>query len=78
MIYPKDTIPSVIHSSRSVGDVGLEEACSSKLAAETDAEAVLNNWSGGWHRVTVFGDYRKAFRQLFRLKGISFTEEDKN
>lgn len=77
MIYPTETAPSVIHSARSVGNVGFEEACRSKLAAETDAEAILNNWSGGWHRVTVFGDYRKTFRQLFRLKGIACIEEDK-
>ena len=78
IIYPTESAPSVIHSGRSVGNVGFQEACRSKLAAETNAEAILNNWSGGWHRVTVFGDYRKTLRRLFRMKGISYIEEDKD
>ena len=78
MVFPKESSKSVLHSARSVGNVGYQEACRSKLAAETNAEAILQNWSNEWHRVTVFGDYRKAFLQLFRLKGISCIEEDKN
>ncbi|MGM9683201.1 MAG: hypothetical protein ACI3XQ_06355 [Eubacteriales bacterium] len=78
MVYPSAMNPSVIHSSKAVGNVGLEEACRSKLAAQTDAEKILNNWSGcGWHRVTVFGDYRKQLMMLLKVKGIAVLEEDK-
>ena len=33
--------------------------------------------SAGWHRVTVFGDYRKQFAMLFKMKSIKLMEEDK-
>ena len=77
MVYPSDRCASVIHSSRAVGNVGHQEACRSKLAAETNAENILNNWSGGWHRVTVFGDYRKQLINLFKAKGLAIFEEDR-
>lgn len=66
-----------IHSAYSVGNVGGDEGCRSKLAATTEAEKVLHNWIGGWHRVTVFGEYRKMFMMLFKMKGINVIEEDK-
>lgn len=78
MIYAAGSMPSVIHSSKAVGNVGYQEACRSKLSAETNAENILNNWSGGWHRVTVFGEYRKLLMKLFKLKGIQVIEEDKD
>lgn len=67
---------AIIHSSRSVGNVGGDEGCRSKLAALTNADNILKNWIGGWHRVTVFGDYRKQFLQLFVMKGLTVQEED--
>lgn len=78
MVYPKDRTPCVIHSAESVGNVGLQEACRSKLAAKTNAEAVLRNWNTGWHRVTVFDDCRKQLMQLFKIKGLQVTQEDKD
>ena len=30
-----------------------------------------------WHRVTVFGEYRSQFLELFRMKGLKVLEEDK-
>lgn len=77
MVYPAQMNPAVIHSSKSVGNVGFDEGCRSKLAAETNAEAILNNWTGGWHRLTVFGDYKKQFMNLFKMKNLSVIEEDK-
>lgn len=73
MIYPGS---AVIHSGRSVGNVGLQEGCRSKLAAEANTKALLRNWNGAWHRVTVFGDYREALMQLCLIKGIRVQEED--
>ena len=69
---------ALIHSSKAVGNVGYQEGCRSKLAAQTNAEAILNNWEGGWHRVTVFGDYRKLLKHLFKAKGLPVIEEDRN
>lgn len=77
MVRPSKFMPSTIHSSRAVGNVGFQEACRSKLAAETNAQAVLDNWTEFWHRVTVFGDYRKQFMNLFKMKGLAVIEEDK-
>ncbi len=77
MSYPGET-PAVLHSGRAVGNVGLQEACRSKLAAEVNAEAILNQWSGGWHRVTVYGEWRKLFLRFYKAKGISVIEEDKD
>ncbi len=75
MIYPG---AAVIHNAKSVGNVGLQEACRTKLAAETNAESILNHWGGSWHRVTVFGDYRKLLKQLYRAKGLRVIEEDRD
>ena len=66
-----------IHSAYSVGNVGGDEGCRSKLAAVTEAEKVLYNYLPGWHRVTVFGDYRKLLTTLFKMKNIKIVEEDK-
>lgn len=74
IVYPDF---ACIHSAKSVGNVGLEEGCRSKLAAVTDAQKVLYNWRGAWHRVTVFGDYRKAFMWLFKSRGLKVYEEDR-
>ena len=77
MVYPTDQNPTLIHTGKAVGNVGMEEACRSKLAAQTNAENILNNWTGGWHRVTVMGNYRKLFMRLFKLKGLRVIEEDR-
>lgn len=68
---------AAIHSAFSVGNVGGDEGCRSKLAATCEAEKILHNWVGGWHRVTVFGEYRKQFMMLFKMKGIKVIEEDR-
>lgn len=66
-----------IHSSTSVGNCGLEEGCRSKLVASANAEKLLEQWSPSWHHVTVYGDYRKLFGYLFKMKGVKLLEEDK-
>lgn len=43
----------------------------------TKAENLLYNWMPLWHRVTVFGEYRKQFMNLFKMKQINVIEEDK-
>lgn len=68
---------AVIHSSTSCGNVGGEEGCRSKMAASCNAKNIADNWVGSWHRVTVFGDYRRDLLNLYKLKGIDCVEEDK-
>lgn len=66
-----------IHSSVSVGNAGGDAGCRSKLVASCNADKLLENWMPMWHRVTVFGDYRRDFINLFKLKGMNIVEEDK-
>jgi hypothetical protein len=69
-----------IHSSRSVGNVTEEAGCRTKLSAEVPAENVFKNWhfeKFSWHRITVFGDYRRLFKTLFTIKSLEIIEEDK-
>ncbi len=66
-----------IHSAESCGNVGGENGCRSKLAAKCNAENILSNWMPQWHRVTVFGDFRKELKFLFKMKGYKIIEEDK-
>jgi len=67
----------VIHSGKTTRNVDEPKACRTKLAAKTNAQAILDNWDMGWHRVTFYGDYRKQAMNLARLLGISVFEEDK-
>ena len=68
---------ATVHSSVSCGNVGGDNGCRSKLAATCNAEAILHKWMPLWHRVTVFGDYRREMEYLFRMKGFQIIEEDK-
>ena len=66
-----------VHSSVSVGNAGGDAGCRSKLVASCNAQKLLENWAPMWHRVTVFGDYRRDFINLFKLKGMDIIEEDR-
>lgn len=67
----------VIHSAKTTRNVSEAKACRTKLAAKSNAEGILKNWDFGWHRVTVYGDYRKQLLDLARLYGYAVVEEDK-
>jgi hypothetical protein len=66
-----------IHSAVSTGNAFGDAGCRSKLVAKTNASALLKNWMPQWHRVTVFGEYRQLFINLFTMKGLAVTEEDR-
>jgi len=69
----------MIHSATTTRNVfELNKACRTKLAAKTDAATLLRNWTHGWHRVTVFGDYRRDFLNIAQLAGLTVIEEDKD
>ncbi|MGC8615327.1 MAG: hypothetical protein ACP5UU_05945 [Thermoprotei archaeon] len=70
-----------VHSGIAAENVEEEKACRTKLAAKTDAKAILRNWNKdadfAWHRVTFYGDYREDFINLATLLGFKAFEEDK-
>lgn len=68
---------ATIHSATSVGNSGGDCGCRSKLVASCEADKLLQNWMPLWHRVTVFGDYRRVYGYLFKMKGYEVIEEDK-
>lgn len=68
-----------IHSGIAVGNVGLDRGCRTKLAAESNVSSIMKNWNMdifGWHRVTVYGDWREKLLNLARIKGMEIFEED--
>ncbi len=67
----------VIHTGKTSRNLDESKACRTKLAAKVNAEKILNNWDMGWHRVTVYGDWRKQFMDLARLMGFEVLEEDR-
>jgi len=69
-----------VHGGRAVANIHDEKGCRTKLAAETDALKILDNYRFdvfGWHRVTCYGDVRKPLTNLARLYGLSLHEEDR-
>jgi L-fucose isomerase-like protein len=69
-----------IHTGRTVANVEDDKACRTKLAAEVDAQRILDNYHSelfGWHRVTCYGEYRKPFVDLATLYGLDVLEEDR-
>lgn len=66
----------VFHASRSVDNIDEDRACRTKLAAEVkDARKLMAEWDYGWHRVTVYGDWRAQVETVTRLMGWNFVEE---
>lgn len=66
----------VIHSAKAVGNSDEPKACRTKLVAKTNAKRLLKNWDLGWHRVTVYGDWREQAINLGQLYGFDVLEED--
>lgn len=69
-----------VHSGIAVGNVGLDRGCRTKLAAEANVQSIMRNWNMdifGWHRVTVYGDWREKLLNLAQMKGMDIYEEDK-
>ena len=66
----------LLHQGKSVANVDEDKACRTKLAVEgPDARKLKANWSGGWHRVTFFGDHRDAVETVSALLGIGILPE---
>ena len=68
----------IMHQGVTVENVDKDLACRNKLAAEVkgDVYKLLNEWDQwGWHRVTYFGDYKRAVYNLSALLGFEVLEE---
>ena len=70
-----------VHTAVTTANVEEEKACRTKLAARADVDAILENWNVkvdfGWHRVTVYGDWRRQLISLARLMKLRVVEEDR-
>lgn len=68
----------LIHRGKSVGNVGEDRACRTKLAVEPqgDFEKLHTQWDRfGWHRVTVYGDLQEPLKEIAQMLGWKVTEE---
>ena len=66
----------VMHTAKTVANLDDDKACRTKLAADIpNPQKMLEEWSQGWHRVTVYGDYRGRVRLLGQLLGFNVVEE---
>ncbi|MCW5983446.1 MAG: twin-arginine translocation signal domain-containing protein [Bryobacteraceae bacterium] len=61
----------VMHRARTVENIDEDRACRTKLAATvTDARKLMAEWDFGWHRVTVYGDYKVPVETVSSLLGF--------
>lgn len=68
----------LMHQSKVVGNSFDDRACRTKLVAEPlgDFEKLFTKWDEwGWHRVTFYGDLKKAAYDLASFLGYSIVEE---
>lgn len=67
----------VVHTGKAIGNSDEPKACRTKLVVKANAKPLLRNWDLGWHRVTVYGDWKEQAMNISRLLGIDVFEEDK-
>jgi len=68
----------ILHQGVSVENVDEDMACRNKLAVEVkgDVYKLLNEWDRwGWHRVTYYGDYKRAVYNVAAMLGFEVVEE---
>ncbi|NLH17678.1 MAG: hypothetical protein GX455_13965 [Phycisphaerae bacterium] len=68
----------IFHQATAVANIDDDMACRTKLAAEVkgDIDKLMNYWDQwGWHRVTVYGDYKRRIQQFAALTGFDIVEE---
>jgi L-fucose isomerase-like protein len=76
--FNSDRREMVMHQAVSCGNVDEDKACRTKLAAEVkgDTDRLLGEWDRfGWHRVTMYGDHKKAVQTACTLLGIPVVQE---
>jgi hypothetical protein len=66
----------VMHQAKTVDNIHEDRACRTKLAAEPrDARQLMKDWKYGWHRVTVYGDWKVRLETAASLLGFQVEEE---
>jgi len=68
----------IMHQGVTAENVDEDMACRNKLAVELkgDVYKLLNQWDRwGWHRVTYYGDYKRAVHNIASLLGFKVIEE---
>ena len=67
----------LFHQAVAAENVVIDRACRTKLACEVpgDFEKLFLGWSGGWHRVTFYGDLAEPVRELAQALGFELLEE---
>ena len=67
----------VIHQAKTVENIDEDKACRTKLAARVrDVDKLLGEWDRwGWHRVTFYGDHKRAVETVSALAGFKVTWE---
>lgn len=71
-----DATRFALSTGQVVGNVDDARGCRTKFRTRVaDAARMLENFTGGLHRVVVFGDYSQAIRQMSRLMGFQVIRE---
>ncbi|MFB3921795.1 MAG: hypothetical protein ACE145_08735 [Terriglobia bacterium] len=62
----------VMHLAKTVENIDEDKACRTKLAAEvSDIDKLMSEWDRwGWHRVTFYGDHKRAVETVAALAGF--------
>lgn len=69
-----------IHTGTAVGNVSLDRGCRTKLAVQANVQSIIDTWDMeifGWHKVTLYGNWRHKLMNLARLKGMLIFDEDR-
>ena len=66
----------VMHLATTVENIDEERACRTKLAATvSNARKLMAEWEHGWHRVTVYGDFKTPVETVSSLLGFEVLHE---
>jgi L-fucose isomerase-like protein len=74
---PEERVLSV-HVAKASNNEYAPQACATKLIGSGNVNAVVRNWRwrGGWHRVVVYGDFRRELEEFATLLGLDLINED--
>jgi hypothetical protein len=76
--FDTDKRQVLMHLAKTEANIDEDKACRTKLAAKPigDIEKLMRYWDEwGWHRVTVYGDYKRAVENMAALLGYEVIEE---
>ncbi|WP_291765930.1 fucose isomerase [Caldivirga sp. UBA161] len=67
-----------IHTAKAVDNIYWKQLCATKLVASGDAGKVAERWvvDNGYHRVLIYGDFRREVKEFAKLLGVKVIEED--